>query len=212
MQDPISVLTVLDGYLIPGFAIGTSLAVPHVSGLYSLLVGLGTPFTDVFAYFPFVQNQSYEKMKRNTTTTETLALFNASYMHEASLSMSGMLGPVGTRSDTAFSDSDCSGGNCKGRGWSNWVCGGDGFVWVINGGGGNRLNSLVMECQYSNTYWTYHGSSVSNQDTKVGNVGFVGLRVTWDQYSVCDIDVFDATQTDWTTTIMVEIAVWEIQT
>ena len=87
-QDPIPVLTVLHGALTPTFAMGSSLAAPHASGLFSLLIGAGIPLKEAVNYFPFVKNpecgwmgvlggmnQSFGRFNRTFNFTETAAVF-----------------------------------------------------------------------------------------------------------------------------------------
>ena len=64
-EDPISVLTLRSGKLVEGTAIGTSLSVPHASGLYALLLGVGMSIQNasggqsvLLTYFPSLLNGS----------------------------------------------------------------------------------------------------------------------------------------------------------
>ena len=90
VTNPIPVLTVgEDGSLVYDVAVGTSLAVPHVAGMYSLLLGIGIRVQSALEYFPLVLNESCGRMgviggnsTSNGTYVETFAEF---YVHEASL-------------------------------------------------------------------------------------------------------------------------------
>lgn len=84
--DPISVLTVGHGRLVLGTATGTSFAVPHAGGLFSLLMGAGIESRAVLDYFGVSDEGGIRTLlgvgsfARNNWTnyTETSAQFNDS--------------------------------------------------------------------------------------------------------------------------------------